>query len=72
MAFLSVFQLIDTIFAYRLSREFTFREMEALSQKDWLPILSALRHNEWFKKVTIENTKLVCFLSSDIRSFTCH
>jgi len=50
--------LIDTVFAHRVSREFTFREFEFLTQKDWLPIISALRHNEWFTKLTIENVKL--------------
>ena len=47
------------VFTHRISREFTFRELESLTQKDWLPILAALRHNEWFAKLTIENTKLV-------------
>ncbi|CAF1023065.1 unnamed protein product, partial [Adineta steineri] len=50
--------LIDNVFAHRVSREFTFREFESLTQKDWLPIIHALRHNEWFTKLTIENTKL--------------
>ncbi len=66
---------MNTVFAHRISREFTFREFETLTQKEWLPILSALRHNEWFTKITIENTKLVClknkilvFLSSNFYS----
>jgi Ran GTPase-activating protein (RanGAP) involved in mRNA processing and transport len=50
--------LVDTVFAHRISREFTFREFESLTQKDWLPIIGALRHNEWFTKITIENIKL--------------
>ncbi|CAF3056472.1 unnamed protein product [Rotaria socialis] len=50
--------LVDTVFAHRTSREFTFREFESLTQKDWLPIIGALRHNEWFTKITIENIKL--------------
>ncbi|CAF2605251.1 unnamed protein product [Rotaria sp. Silwood2] len=54
----AVQNLIDTVFAHRISREFTFRELESLTQKDWLPILGALRHNEWFTKITIENIKL--------------
>ncbi|CAF3836161.1 unnamed protein product [Rotaria sordida] len=54
----SVQNLVDTVFAHRASREFTFREFESFNQKDWLPIIGALRHNEWFIKLTIENTKL--------------
>jgi hypothetical protein len=48
------------VFSHRISREFTFREFESIVQKEWLPIISALRYNEWFRKLTIENTKLVC------------
>jgi hypothetical protein len=58
--------LVDTVFAHRISREFTFREFESLTQKDWLPIIGALRHNEWFTKITIENIKLVCL---EIKTF---
>ncbi|CAF4915409.1 unnamed protein product, partial [Rotaria sp. Silwood1] len=54
----SVPSLVDTVFAHRLSREFTFHEFESLTQKDWLPIIGALRHNEWFRKLTVENIKL--------------
>ncbi|CAF0976859.1 unnamed protein product [Rotaria sordida] len=54
----AVQNLVDTVFSHRISREFTFRELESLAQKDWLPIISALRHNEWFTKITIENIKL--------------
>ncbi|CAF3341597.1 unnamed protein product [Rotaria sp. Silwood1] len=54
----AVQNLVDTVFAHRISREFTFREFESLTQKDWLPILGALRYNEWFTKITIENIKL--------------
>ncbi|CAF0821938.1 unnamed protein product [Adineta ricciae] len=54
----TVQNIVDTVFAHRISREFTFREFEALTQKDWLPIISALRYNEWFTKITIENVKL--------------
>ncbi|CAF1992841.1 unnamed protein product [Rotaria magnacalcarata] len=54
----SVQNLVDTVFAHRISREFTFREFESYTQKDWLPIIGALRHNDWFTKLTIENIKL--------------
>ncbi|CAF0872120.1 unnamed protein product [Adineta steineri] len=54
----AVYNLVDTVFAHRISHEFTFREFESLSQKDWLPIICALRYNDWFTKITIENTKL--------------
>ncbi|UJR27563.1 hypothetical protein I4U23_008845 [Adineta vaga] len=54
----AVQNIVDTVFAHRISREFTFQEFETLTQKEWLPIISALRHNEWFTKVTIQNIKL--------------
>ncbi|CAM4889502.1 unnamed protein product [Rotaria socialis] len=54
----SVQNLVDTVFAHRISREFTFRAFESYTQKDWLPIIRALRHNDWFTKLTIENIKL--------------
>ncbi|CAF2649231.1 unnamed protein product [Rotaria sp. Silwood2] len=54
----SVQNLVDTVFAHRVSREFTFHEFESLNPKDWLPIIGALRHNEWFTKLTVENIKL--------------
>ena len=30
---------------------YNMREFEILNQKDWLPIIVALRHNEWFTSI---------------------
>jgi len=62
--FFLLLKIVDTVFAHRVSREFTFREFDAIVQKEWVPIIAALRYNNWFEKLTIENTKLVrCFSS---------
>lgn len=58
--------IVETVFAHRISREFTFREMEGYPQKEWLPMLTALRHNDWFRKLTIENVKLSTENSEEI------
>ncbi|CAF0852401.1 unnamed protein product [Adineta ricciae] len=81
----SVQNLVDTAFAHRTSREFTFREFESLTQKDWLPIISALRHNDWFTKLSIEHVKLssenleelctvmrLCRAVNDLRLIDCN
>ncbi|CAL1543968.1 unnamed protein product [Lymnaea stagnalis] len=57
---------VDTIYLSHDCRELRLQDFDHLSGKDLIPIIGALEHNSWFKRINASNVKLTVEACSEL------